>query len=235
MSNRELIVPANVALIPDGNRRWAKNNRINLFNGYNYGIKKFIEFSIWLKSMGSKSLTVWALSTENINKRTPSELGILYKLYTHAARDKKIIKMLDDTQARVRIIGNRELIPKTVDKALRYVEKHTEKYNKFYINILLAYGGHEDIVYAAKRLLASGVSPKEISEDKLKGSLRTALVNDPDLIIRTSGEERLSGLLPWQSSYSELYFSKKYWPDFSKSDLNAAIREFSRRKRRYGK
>jgi len=235
MSKRELIIPASVALIPDGNRRWARNKKINLFHGYNYGIKKFIEFSIWLKGIGSKSLTVWALSTENIEKRTPEELSILYKLYTRAAIDKNIIKMLDDTQARVRIIGNRKLIPATVDKALSYIEKHTAKYNKFYINILLAYGGHEDILYATKRLIASGIPPKSIDEAKIKESLRTAEVSNPDLIIRTSGEERLSGLLPWQSSYSELYFSKKYWPDFSKADLNAAIREFSRRKRRYGK
>jgi undecaprenyl diphosphate synthase len=235
MSNRELIIPANVALIPDGNRRWAKSNKMNLFNGYNYGIKKFVKFSLWLKGFGSKSLTVWALSTENIQKRTSQELGILYKLYVRAAYDKEILKMLDDTQARVKIIGNRKLIPKAVNKALSYVERYTAKYDKFYINVLLAYGGHDDILYAAKKLLSEGVNPRSISEDALKRNLRTAKVSDPDLIIRTSGEERLSGLLPWQSSYSELYFSKKYWPDFGKADLSDAISEFSRRKRRYGK
>ena len=235
MSNRELIIPTNVALIPDGNRRWAKTNKMNLFNGYNYGIKKFVKFSLWLKSFGSKSLTVWALSTENIQKRTSQELSILYKLYVRAAYDKEILKMLDDTQAHLKIIGNRKLIPKAVNKALSSVEKRTAKYDKFYINVLLAYGGHDDILYAAKKLLASGAAPRSISEDSLKKNLRTAKISDPDLIIRTSGEERLSGLLPWQSSYSELYFSNKYWPDFGKADLSAAISEFSRRKRRYGK
>ena len=96
MSNRELIIPANVALIPDGNRRWAKANKMNLFNGYNYGIKKFVKFSLWLKGFGSKSLTIWALSTENIHSRTSRELNILYKLYVRAAYDKEILKMLDE-------------------------------------------------------------------------------------------------------------------------------------------
>ena len=235
MHKRELIIPTNVALIPDGNRRWAKKNRINLLNGYGLGIKKFIEFSVWLKDFGSKSLTVWALSTENIQKRTPSELFILYKLYSKAARDKKIIKMIDDNKAKIKIIGNRKLLPKLLDNSLRALEKHTERYNKFQINILLAYGGHDDLVYATKKLVNSGVQPKYITEEKIKESLRSSPIENADLIIRTSGEKRLSGLLPWQSSYSELYFSKKYWPEFDRKDLNNAIHEFSRRKRRYGK
>ncbi|MCL5102460.1 MAG: polyprenyl diphosphate synthase [Candidatus Marsarchaeota archaeon] len=235
MRRRELIIPANVALIPDGNRRWAKQNRVRLLNGYGLGIKKLIKFAIWLKGFGAKSLTVWALSTENIQKRTSTELSILYKLYLRAATDKSIIRTLDENQAKVNIIGNRKLLPKALDNALKGIEKHTSKYNRFQINILLAYGGHDDLVYAVKKITRSKISPNNITEALLNKSLRSSSIVNPDLIIRTSGEERLSGLLPWQSAYSELYFSRKYWPEFEKKDLNNAINEFSRRKRRYGK
>ncbi len=235
MTNDKLIIPKHLALIPDGNRRWAKQNRMNLLRGYSFGIKKFVEFSVWLKSIGASSLTVWALSTDNIQKRSAVELNVLYKLYIKAATDKKIIKTLNENKARITIIGNRSLLPKKVDQALRSIEEKTKMYNDFYINILVAYGGREDILYAVKRLLSDRVSPSALTYSEVKSSLRTAQIEDPDLIIRTSGEKRLSGLLPWQSSYSELYFSKKYWPDFTKNDLENAVKEFSRRKRRYGK
>ncbi|MCL4372070.1 polyprenyl diphosphate synthase [Candidatus Marsarchaeota archaeon] len=208
---------------------------MNLFRGYSYGISKFVDFSCWLSKIGVKSLTVWALSTENIQKRSQNELKVLYQLYIRASKDKRMLKMLADNKAHVKFIGDRKLLPAKVNQAFKSIEERTKKYNDFYINILVAYGGREDILHAVRRLVAKGVSPANMNYDEIKQNLRTSALEDPDLIIRTSGEKRLSGLLPWQSSYSELYFSKKYWPDFTKKDLQKAISEYSRRKRRYGK
>ena len=229
-------IPENVALIPDGNRRWARNHRMTLLSGYSLGVKKAIDFGIWLKGLGVKTFTVWALSTENLNNRNRTELNVLYRLYVKTARDKKVLDLLAKNGARVKVIGNMKLLPRNVSRALKSLESRTKRYKDFTINLLIAYSGKEDILHAAKALVYNAVRERQrrITEALLNSRLRTAAIPEPDLIIRTSGELRLSGFMPWQSSYSELYFTKKYWPDFSKSDLNRAISEFSRRKRRYG-
>ncbi|MCL5100271.1 MAG: polyprenyl diphosphate synthase [Candidatus Marsarchaeota archaeon] len=230
-------IPENVALIPDGNRRWARNHRMTLLSGYGLGIKKAIDFGIWLKKLGVKTFTVWALSTENLNGRNRAELSVLYRLYIKTAHDRNVLGLLAKNGARVKIFGNMELLPQNVSRALRSLESKTKRYKDFTINLLIAYGGREDILHAAKILVYNALREKQrrITEALLRSQLRTAAVPEPDLIIRTSGELRLSGFMPWQSSYSELYFTKKYWPDFSERDLGRAISEFSRRKRRYGR
>ena len=230
-------IPENVALIPDGNRRWAKSHRLSLLTGYSRGVTKAIDFGMWLKDLGAKTLTIWALSTENIGSRSAVELNVLYQLYIRAANDKKLLKLLADNHTRVNIIGNMRMLPDNVRRALRLLESKTRKYSDFSINLLVAYGGRDDILYAARKAASAAAhgNGTRITEDMIESELRTASVPDPDLIIRTSGEQRLSGFLPWQSSYSELYFSKKYWGDFSKDDLQRAVSEFSKRRRRYGK
>lgn len=230
-------IPENVALIPDGNRRWAKSHRLSLMTGYGRGIAKAVDFSMWLKSFGAKTLTIWALSTENIRNRSAAELNILYRLYIKTAHDKKLLKMLAQNKTRIKIIGNMRMLPQNVRRALRYLEQETGKYGDFSINLLIAYGGRDDILYAARRAAIEAAHGKgvHVTEESIEKELRTAEIPEPDLIIRTSGEQRLSGFLPWQSSYSELYFTRKYWGDFSKVDLQRAVAEFSKRKRRYGK
>lgn len=234
---RNLNVPDHLALIPDGNRRWSRSNKLNLLYGYDMGIKKFVEFSIWLKELGSSTVTVWALSTENIKNRSKRELDVLYKLYIKASYDKSILDKLKKNGARVVVIGNMSKLPKNVVSALGHLQSVTRNNNKFTINILVAYGGREDIIYAAKRMVKDRITKKinQINSKIIRSYMMTSTLSDPDLIIRTSGELRTSGFLPWQSSYSELYFSKKYWPDFDRSDLKKAIMEFSARQRRYGK
>lgn len=230
-------VPTHLALIPDGNRRWSSSHKLQIFNGYEKGVTKFIDFSIWAKGFGVKTLTVWALSTENIKTRGKSELAVLYKLYVNAAKDPEILKTLKENNARIRIIGNSNLLPKRVTEALRSLEKKTKDYKEFTINLLIGYGGRDDLVYAFNRIrnyVLNGGSGK-INESMIVNSMRTSSLPDVDFIIRTSGEMRLSGLLPWQSDYSELYFAKKYWPDFKKSDLERALKVFSERQRRFGK
>ena len=229
--------PKNLALIPDGNRRWANNHKVSIIKGYDLGIKKFIDFSIWLKDFGGETLTVWALSTENISNRSRTELNILYKLYIKAANDKKLLKTLKDNGVRINAIGNLNLIPAEVRRALGSIERKTKAYKKFTINILIAYGGREEILHAARKMISQKIHNKikRIDEAALRVCLRTGMLPTPDLIIRTSGELRLSGFMPWQAGYAELYFSKKLWPDFTKHDLYNAISDCNRRERRFGK
>ena len=230
-------VPAHLALIPDGNRRWSNLHRFALFRGYEAGVRKFVDFGIWAKGFGVQTLTVWALSTDNIRNRSGVEIGTLYSLYVKAARDPKILDILQKNHARIRVIGNLTGLPKRVKDAFRYLEGKTRMYKEFTINLLVGYGGRDDLIYALKRISAeSAHNPRmRIDEKTLRENMRTSSVPDVDLIIRTSGEMRLSGFLPWQSDYSELYFSRKYWPDFEKTDLERALKVFSQRKRRFGK
>ncbi|MDE1871176.1 MAG: di-trans,poly-cis-decaprenylcistransferase [Candidatus Micrarchaeota archaeon] len=230
-------VPKHLALIPDGNRRWSSSHRLEIFNGYHKGVKKFIDFSIWAKGFGVKTLTVWALSTENIKNRSKTEIDILYKLYVNAAKDPHIFETLKKNGASIKIIGNSDLLPKRVKDALLSLERRTMMYKDFTINLLIGYGGRDDLLYAFNRVVDSahkdGIS--NITESMVNESMRTSSIPDVDFIIRTSGEMRLSGFLPWQSDYSELYFAKKYWPDFDKKDLEKALKVFSERHRRFGK
>lgn len=229
--------PKHVALIPDGNRRWARANGLKVLLGHSAGVKKFIDFATWSKEFGVKTVTVWALSTENLTNRPSYELKALFNLYTKAARDRKIINQLIENKARLRIVGDISKLPLKLRQALTDLERTTGKYRELTINMLINYGGREDLIYSVQKIANEARRSKRarINAEYVKEHLRTAALPDVDLILRTSGEMRLSGLLPWQATYSELYFAKKYWPDFSKEDFRKAISTFSRRQRRFGK
>ncbi len=228
--------PSHIAIIPDGNRRWAREHMLDLYRGYNLGIKKFIDVSLWAKNFGVRTISVWALSTENLMNRSQKELNMLYALYKRAAYDESLLNKLATNKARVNIIGNSSKLPKDLNRALRSVEERTKDNDELAINILLDYGGREDLLYAVKKLVTKRSNTRlRLTYETIKQNLRSAIVPDIDLVIRTSGEQRTSGLLPWQTSYSEFYFSKKYWPSFSHDDLRAAIEDFSSRQRRFGK
>ncbi|MCL4381485.1 polyprenyl diphosphate synthase [Candidatus Marsarchaeota archaeon] len=229
--------PNHLAIIPDGNRRWSKKSRFNLFVGYKLGIKKFIDVSIWAKELGISNISVWALSTENIKNRSKKELNTLYMLYTKASKDPNILKLLKENRARIKIIGNKSILPKNLIEALMLLENKTKHYKDLTINILVGYGGKDDIMHAIKKVVRKKIRGEitRINYDIIKENLRTAILPDADLIIRTSGEMRTSGFLPWQSTYSEFYFSEKYWPNFEKEDLRKAVETFSKRNRRFGK
>lgn len=226
-----LSAPAHLALIPDGNRRWARTHGMSLLDGYQNGVKKFVSFSIWAKGFGVKTLTVWALSTENVKNRSGAELAVLFNLYYRAAKDPEMLAMLIKNKARIKIIGNLAMIPKNVRGALMKLERRTAEYKEFTINLLIGYGGREDIIYG----LRQQYNNRKVSENTFAKSIRTSSIPDVDLIIRTSGERRLSGLLPWQTNYSELYFARKHWPEFNKTDLKRALVAFSERERRFGR
>ena len=223
---------SHLALIPDGNRRWSKNNRINILQGYSKGINKFLEFCEWSKEVGISTLTVWALSTENLRNRSKHELAVLYHLYVRAARDRNVLERLDRGRIRFKIIGNMKVLPRNLRDALHSLETRTKDYTSFTINMLINYGGRDDLVHAVKYLSSR---KGRVTEEAIQEHLRSADIPDVDLIVRTSGEQRISGLLPWQAAYSELYFAPKYWPDFEKKDFKKAIEAYSKRQRRYGK
>jgi undecaprenyl diphosphate synthase len=235
MAMSKEIMPKTLALIPDGNRRWARGHRLTVFSGYSQGVTKFLEFARWCREYGINSITVWMLSTENLS-RPKHELDVLFHLYKKMTNDKKIIAELNETGTRVRVVGRKDMLPKDLADSFTRLENRTKHNKERVINMLLVYGGRDDIVQAAKKVVSELVNKSTAKfEELFERSLLSYGVPNLDLIIRTSGEQRLSGFMPWQSNYSELYFSKKLWPDFTKKDLQRALSDYSRRQRRFGK
>lgn len=224
-----------LALIPDGNRRWARKHSLNFVRGYGLGVKKFIDFSDWCKEYGVRNIIVWAFSTENF-ERPKEERDALFNIYRKMARDKEILARLHKNRTRFRIVGDRSMLPRDLASALHKIEIETGAYKNRAINMLIAYGGRADLLHAAKKMVDAAVrkGSNEVNETLFRTYLLSRDVPDIDLVIRTSGEERLSGLMPWQAVYSELHFSKKLWPEFTKRDLEGALEDYSNRQRRFG-
>mgnify|MGYP003884009883 CR=1 FL=1 len=231
--------PEHIAIILDGNRRWALDHSLNPHLGHYYGADKTESVLRWCLDLGVKTITLYAFSTENF-KRPPDEVKELMNLFEH-----KLKQMLDNEdihkhKVRVKAIGRLNLLPKKIQRLIKQVEDATKDYNEHFLNLAMAYGGRAEIVDAAKEIaqnITEGtLSPEEIDEDVFEKYLYTAHLpkQDPDLIIRTSGEERLSGFLLYQSAYSELFFVDVYWPEFRRIDILRAIRTYQKRKRRFG-
>ncbi|MDD5171712.1 MAG: polyprenyl diphosphate synthase [Candidatus ainarchaeum sp.] len=227
------IVPNHIAIIPDGNRRWAEKKGISKREGYAIGIRKIGDVLKWCKKHDVHMLTMWGFSTDNF-KRDEEEVSTLLGLFKDNLGEAIESDNRNKKELRVRFFGRVNLFPKEIQQMIRKAEQVTSGGNrKYQLNLLLSYGGREEIVDAVNSIITAGV--KKVDEDTISRHLYTRGVPDPDLIIRTSGEQRLSGLMPWQSCYSEFYFCKKLWPDFSKKDFEAALAEYGKRKRRYGK
>lgn len=225
--------PGHIAIIPDGNRRWSVKKGISKQEGYAIGIRKIGDVLKWCKEHDVRMLTMWGFSTDNF-KRDREEIAGLFELFKENLG--KAIGSDDSNkkELRVRFFGRINLFPAEIQEMIRKAEKITSGgERKYQLNLLLSYGGREEMVDAVNAIISEGI--RKVDEKAIGDHLYTKGLPDPDLIIRTSGEQRLSGLMPWQSCYSEFYFSKKLWPDFSKRDFEAALREFARRKRRYGK
>ena len=232
--------PEHIAVILDGNRRWALKHSLNPWMGHRQGAEKVKELLDWCLEMGVKSVTLYAFSTENF-RRSPKEVEEIMKIAEEKLRKLLTDKRIHENNVKVKIIGRRNLLPKSLRKLADDVEESTKNYNKHFLNIALAYGGRAEIVDAARKIAErvekGEIGSKQIDEKLFEKFLYTSHLpkQDPDLIIRTSGEERLSGFLLWQSDYSELCFLDIYWPEFRKIDLLRAIRTFQIRKRRFGK
>lgn len=227
-------LPNTIALIPDGNRRWAKAHKLSILSSYSKGVNKFIEFSEWCMDYGINSIAVWAFSVENLS-RDRREVNALFNIYKRVANDSSIIERLHRNQARLNIIGNTRLLPRGLLISLRNIEKETRRYKDRAINMLISYGGKDDILHAVKKAVKNAKNAARLDEELFRRYLLSNAMPEIDFVIRTSGEQRLSGFLPWQTGYSELYFSDKLWPDFTKEDLHSALLDYNRRQRRFGR
>ncbi|MBS7605763.1 MAG: polyprenyl diphosphate synthase [Candidatus Bathyarchaeia archaeon] len=233
-------VPEHIAIILDGNRRWASKNRLEPWMGHHYGAKKLEEVLRWCLDLGVKSITLYAFSTENF-QRPREEVERLMDLFREKLKELLANEEIHKHKVRVKIIGRTYLLPRDLQEMIHRVEEETKDFNGRYLNLAIAYGGRSEIVDAVKKIaykVARGeLSPEEINEEIFEQHLYTSFLpkQDPDLIIRTSGEERLSGFLLYQSAYSELCFLDVYWPEFRRIDLLRAIRTYQKRIRRFGK
>lgn len=228
----KLIVPSHVAIIPDGNRRWARERSMMPWQGHYSGAsyERLVSLFKEAKRLGVKYFSIWAFSTENWN-RDKREIDELFKVFREGLD--KLKKELVENEARFRMIGRRDRLPKDILSKCEELESLTKDFHKLNLQICLDYGGRDEILRAVNKIVNSGA--KNIGEETFKDYLDTNDLNDPDLVIRTSGEKRTSGFMPFQSTYAELYFSDKYFPDFAPEDLREAIWDFSRRKRNFGK
>lgn len=224
-----MVVPRHVALIMDGNGRWAKARLLPRSFGHQQGLSRMIGLLEHAYSLGVEYVTVYALSTENLN-RPQEELEGLYQLIRTKFKD--LVRRICEKGIRLRVIGDLSLLPPDVQKILRESEAQTAAYEGKGVNVALAYGARSEIVRAAKEALAAGES---LTEESLSRYMYTAGQPDPDLIIRTGKEKRLSNFLLYQGAYAELYFSDKMFPEFSNEDLETAFEEYARRTRRFGK
>jgi undecaprenyl diphosphate synthase len=227
----ELEIPNHIALIPDGNRRWSEQKGISRKEGYKIGIEHIGDVLKWCKEKDVRMVTMWGFSTENF-KRDSEEIEGLFNLFKKNLLEGLSTKEEEGKKIKVRFLGRTHLFPKDIVMLFKKIEEKTTDNGPFQLNLLLSYGGRGEIVDAVNDIIKEGT--KEVDEDMISEHLYTKGMPDPDLVIRTSGEQRLSGLLPWQTCYSEFYFSKKLWPDFSKEDFEGALAEYARRKRRFG-
>ena len=226
-------VPRHIAVIMDGNGRWARKRGFSRTRGHLAGMETLEKTVKWCIPRGIKYLTVYAFSTENwARPRTEVRylMGLIFKYL-----DSKVDGFLK-AGVRMTVHGSLETVDRAVRKKLEEAVKKTAKNDKFTLNFAFNYGGRDEIVRAIRKLARSGRYSlmKRITENEFGGWLDRPEIPDPDLVIRTSGELRLSNFLLWQSTYSELYFTRVLWPDFSEKELDKAIAEYSRRGRRYG-
>ena len=231
-------LPKHVAFIMDGNRRFAWSHSLPTELGHVQGKQVLEDVMDWVLDLGIPYLTVYALSTENLTTRDGDELEILFELYIDGLDDISQDPKIHENKVKVQVIGRTELLPEKVCEAIRRAEQRTEEYDAFTFTVCLAYGGREEILRAIKEIAsehASGeLNIESINELEVGRRLYTKEMPDPDLVIRTSGEERISNFLLWQSAYSELYFTDVYWPSFNRREFLKAIRSFQSRKRRFG-
>ena len=233
--DNELNMPNHIAIIMDGNRRWAKNNNLAINLGHKKGAENLENITKYCNEIGVKYLTVYAFSTENW-KRSKEEVGALMKLLQVYLEN--FMKRSETSNVKIQIIGDKSNLSMPIKKGIEAVENKTKNNSGTVLNIAFNYGGRDEIVKAVKNIALNvkenNIDIENINEELISNNLYTKNIPDPDLMIRTSGELRTSNFLPWQLVYSEFYFSEKYWPEFTRQDLDKAIEEYNRRNRKFG-
>ncbi|TXG92876.1 isoprenyl transferase [Rhodococcus rhodnii] len=230
--------PRHIAVMCDGNRRWARENGFtDVAHGHRMGALKIAELLEWCDSAGIEMATIYLLSTENL-RRAPEELDALLEIITDVVEEISA----PGKNWSVKIVGTPDLLPRGIADRLRGAAASTAGRTGTHVNVAVGYGGRQEIVDAVQALLteriAAGKTGRDLVEsvdvDGIDGHLYTSGQPDPDLVIRTSGEQRLSGFLLWQSAYSEIWFTEAYWPEFRRVDFLRALRDFAARHRRFG-
>ena len=232
-------VPRHIGVITDGNRRWAKESGATTAEGHRAGAQKILEFLGWCTEVGVEVVTLYVLSRENL-QRSPEEVEVLVGIIGELVE-----RIADSEDYRVRLVGDLSALPADMRSQLMSSQDRTndKPQARVIVNVAVGYGGRAEIITAVKAALREGVAAggnveeviESLTEEKLAEHLYTKGLPDPDLIIRSSGEQRLSGFLIWQSAYSEFFFCEAYWPAFRKTDFLRAVRDYSTRQRRYGK
>ena len=226
-------LPRHVAIIMDGNGRWAKRRGLPRTAGHAAGAETFRSIATYCQKIGLEYLTVYAFSTENW-KRPADEVNTIMGLLKQYMLE--AIDSMERDQIRLRFLGDMSALSPELQELARRTNEISSHIQGFQANVCLNYGGRDEILHAVRRYAEAykaGTAP-ELTEDVFSGYLYSAGIPDPDLIIRTSGEQRVSNYLPWQGAYSELYFTDVLWPDFTRADLDTAIEEFNHRSRRFG-
>jgi len=230
-------IPTHIAVIPDGNRRYAKKVGLDFYHAYKRGVEKVRSFLLWaLEYREIKNITFFALSTENL-QRSRLELEILFRIFEEELRKTLEDPLIHENRVRVRFIGDMSLLPERVVKWAEELEAATKNYSNYHLTFALGYGGRAEIVRCIKRILSGEVKLAEVTEESLFQCLDTRdLPNpEPDVVVRTGGEKRLSNFLLYQTAYSELVFLDKLWPEVEREDLAYIVEEYSRRQRRFGR
>lgn len=225
-------LPTHIGIILDGNRRWAKEKGFPTLIGHKKGVDNVREIVKHAQKIGIKYLTFYCFSTENWD-RSEEEIGYLMNIFITFIK-KNLAELMEENIV-LKHLGDPKRLPAKLQKVLIDACEKTKNNSGMTVSIALNYGGRDEIKRAIKKIIQEKIKPENITDKVINNHLDTASMPYPDLLIRTSGEQRLSGFLLWQAAYAELYFSEIYWPDFHERDLDEAIAEFNRRQRRFGK
>lgn len=226
-------IPQHIGIIMDGNRRWAKKKGLTINKGHEAGAKNLEKIINHCLDLGVKTLTVYALSTENWRERTKKEVQGIFDLILQVFKEKK--KEYQAKGIKLAVLGEFQAFPRKVARAIGEILNIVKTHERLKVNLALNYGGRDEILKAVRKIIQEKIPLKKLNEKTFSRFLYTNGEPDPDLIIRTAGEVRVSNFLLWQMSYSELYFTNTLWPDFDEKELDKAIAEYQKRQRRFGK
>ena len=226
------MIPQCIGIIMDGNRRWAKSKGLPTLDVHRRGYDRLKDVVRWAGEAGVKHLVIYAFSTENW-KRTKEEVGYLMDLFRWVLKEE--VAYFIKEEIKVAAIGDTASLPPDIQEGIRDVQEKTKQFSKLHVVLALSYGGRKEILAAARAIVAKGFSGTDVTEEDFQKNLWTHDIPDPDMVIRTGGERRLSNFLPWQSVYSELFFSDTFWPEFTKEEFQNILKEYSERERRHGK